>query len=150
MSADRECPHCGAKMVEYKHTLSKGLVRAFTKVVLHAAPGMKFSIADVDLSYSERGNLPKLKHWGLIKKADVNKDKGGDWLITNLGLNFAAGRVALEKTVWTYRDHVKRFEGEHVYISDIITGWKYRPQYAREAQPHEPQLELLPVPGFQR
>lgn len=132
----KKCPHCNAPMVEYKHGLSKGIVRAFIKAVRRAHPGQAFTISECGLTYSERENLRKLKYWGLIKKASTNKDKGGDWIITDRGMRFARGTTFLPCKVWTYRGVVQRFEGKDKYIQDITGGWKYRPEYASEAMPH--------------
>jgi len=132
----KKCPHCGAPMVEYKHGLSKGIVRAFIKAIKHAHPGRQFAIAECGLTYSERENIRKLQYSGLIEKVG-GKEKGGDWLITDRGMRFAEGKTFLPCKVWTYRGKVQRFEGKDKYIQDITGGWKYRPDYAREATPHE-------------
>lgn len=123
-------------MVEYKHSLSKGILRAFVKALKHADARFKFSIADCGLTYSERENLRKLQYWGLIEK-DGNKEKGGDWIITKHGIEFATGAAMLPPRVWTYRGEVQRFEGDKISIVSITGGWKYRPEYAREAIPHQ-------------
>ena len=136
----KRCPHCNAAMVEYAHGLSKGIVRAFIKAVQSAHPGRLFTISQCNLTYSERENIRKLKYWGLIKKADTNKDKGGDWIITDRGMRFAMGRACMPVKVWTYRGAVQRFDGKSKYIQEITGGWKYRPDYAKEAVPHEERL----------
>ena len=132
----KKCPHCSAPMVEYAHTLSKGIVRAFIKAVMHAHPGKTFAISEVDLTYSQRENIRKLQYWGLMSKVG-GKEKGGDWMISDRGMRFAKGETFLPVKVWTYRGTVQRFDGEDKYIQDITGGWKYRPDYAREAQPHD-------------
>jgi hypothetical protein len=123
-------------MVEYAHTLSKGIVRAFVKAIMHAAPRRTFDISEVDLSYSQRENIRKLQYWGLMMKVNDQKQKGGRWLITDRGMRFAEGKTFLPAKVWTYRGKVQRFDGKDKYITDITGGWKYRPDYAREAVPH--------------
>jgi len=124
-------------MVEYKHSLSKGLVRAFVRVVKHVAPEQEFSFSDCEfLTISQATNLHKLRYWYLISKPEKDEAKGGEWLITDLGMDFATGLIDIQPKVWTYRGTVQRFEGEPTTIEQITGGWKYRPDYARESQPH--------------
>lgn len=124
-------------MVEYPHTLSKGIVRAFAKAIVRSKPGRRFTISECNLTYSERENIRKLQYWRLIEKADTNREKGGDWVITERGFDFATGAIKLKPKVWTYRGAVQRFEGKEKTIQDITGGWKYRAEYAREAMAHE-------------
>ncbi len=54
--------------------------------------------------------------------------------------------MGLPKYVWTYRAKVRRYEGAEVSIGDVFKGewrYKYRPEYAREAQPVADAAESL-------
>jgi hypothetical protein len=133
----KTCPHCGAKMVEYKHSISKGLARALAKVVRATRGRSRFEISECGLTYSERENIRKLQYWGLITKAPTNSGKGGEWIITTIGMDFLKGTIKVQKSVWTYRGETIRFEGPHINITEVTDGWKYRPDYAREAEPHQ-------------
>ncbi len=142
------CPHCGAKMVEYTHTLSRGLIGGFYKAVKSAAANGFFEIGKVEgLTYSQRENLRKLQYWSVIRKADETSPKGGEWYITTRGMAFIKGVITLSKKVVTYRGDVVRFEGKQTSIGDVTGGWKYRPDYANEAVPHpaasSPQRDML-------
>lgn len=133
----KRCPHCDAKMVEYTHTLSKGLIRGFYKAVKSAAPNGYFEIGKVaGLTYSQRENLRKLQYWQVIKKADETSPKGGEWFITTRGMAFIKGKISLPKKAITYRGSVVRFDGKETYVGDVTGGWKYRPEYAKEATAH--------------
>jgi len=123
-------------MVEYPHTLSKGILRGLVKVIRARGPYDRFHISVCDLTYSERENLRKLQYWGIIERVKSEGPKGGWWLLTVRGMDFAKGIISLPKKVWTYRGKVQRYEGNHVFITEITGGWKYRPDYAREAVPH--------------
>jgi hypothetical protein len=112
-------------------------VRIFIKAVIHAHPNRSFLFEDINFSsYSEGSNFQKLRYWGLIRKQLAPDSKGGWWSITDRGMRFAEGKIFLPSKVWTYRGDVLRFEGKDKYINDITGGWKYRPEYAKEAQPH--------------
>ncbi len=131
------CPHCGAKMVEYKHLLSKNLLRGFVRVVKAHAPSHRFSFKNCEnLSYSQAANLQKLKYWRLIDKPVDDDAKGGEWVITDLAFQFLAGELRIRPSVWTYRSVVKRYEGEPVTIMQITEGWRYRPDYVEDRVDH--------------
>jgi len=142
MKAPEFCPTCGAKMKDWPHTLSKGLARVIFRACQNLGDGRRFHLADLGLTYSQRCNAQKLRYWGILSKAPDDTAKGGFWILTDLGLAFAQGRVSLQKKVWTFHGEVQRFEGKKIYIGDVTGGWKYRPDYAREGVPHNPQPEL--------
>lgn len=126
------CPHCNAKIVEYKHGLSKVLVRSLVKVAKRGAGAHRISEF---LSKSEYTNFSKLQYWGLAEKADGG-ERGGVWKVTQLGLEFIKGHIQLRQYAWSYRGELVRFDGNRIYVMDVTGGWKYRPDYAREARPH--------------
>lgn len=132
------CELCGAKMVEYKHGLSKGLMRVLHKVI-QACDGRidEFEFKDIKLNYNEGSNFQKLRYWGLIEKVGDADGKGGIWKLTEKALSFSQGNLTLQKFARTYRGNWVAYEGENVGIEEITGGWKYRPDYAREALPHE-------------
>lgn len=144
MTAKR-CPHCDAKMVEYKHGLSKGLARSLYRIAQNLGADNTFHIAECDLTYSQRENSRKLQYWAIIEKLGDKDSKGGRWRLTRIGLEFIRADISLRKFAWTYRGELVRFEGQHLYITDLSDGWKYRPTYAREARahPNPNQGELL-------
>ena len=128
------CPHCGAKMAEYPITLRKGIVRALVKWA--KAYGLEYGEkADVNLSRGEYSNWAHLRYWGLIQRPKGD-GRGGRWRCTQKGLDFLTGRISLPKKVWTWRNEVVREEGPATWVGDVTDGWKYRPDYAREALPH--------------
>lgn len=137
MKTTTTCDHCGAKMVEYKHTLSKNLLRGFARIVKSVEPALTFQFKDCAfLSYSQASNMQKLRYWGMIQKADDETKKGGDWIITPLAIKFLKGELSLPVAVWSYRATWVRDEDATKTIEQITDGWKYRPEYAAEAVAH--------------
>ena len=133
------CEHCGAKIVEYKHGLGKNLMRCLVKLV--NAGGGPLSISDdLKLTKSQYTNFAKLAYWGLVVKANPEGgERGGMWAITAQGWRFVRGAVEIQKYAWVYRGDVIRREGAMLKVTDITDGrWQYRPEYAREAVPHDP------------
>jgi len=125
-------------MVEYKQGLSRSLARALW--IAGHMPMNPFEIAEARMTFSQRCNFPKLQYWGLIQREDPDSEKGGVWRITWRGVAFLAGDIRLTKYCWTYRGRPQRYEGPEVYIDELTGGTCSRPEWAREAQPHEEDL----------
>ena len=121
------CECCGAKVVEYCHSLCKGQARA---LYLFAKAGGKSELKDLKFTHSQRCNFPKLRYWELVYKDD------NTWHMTQKGMDFLRGNILLPKKVWTYRGEVERYEGDDTSIQDVTGGWKWAEDYAREAVPH--------------
>ncbi len=131
------CEHCGAKVVEYKHGLSRQLARVLYLIARESPAGYPVAMSEVGLTYSQRCNSQKLRYWDLIKKVGDPRGKGGDWLVTDLGWQFLRAEIALPHFVWTYRGSRVRYEGRLIPITQLSgTGWKWRPEYAQESLPH--------------
>jgi len=130
-----KCPHCGAKMVEYRHRLNRGLVTVMRR--LHAAGG-RAKLADLDLTNSQWDNSQKLSYFGLIEKTFIaGRRVRGMWEITDLGRRFLAGEASVRGVAVTYRGKVQSFEGGHVFVADIdpLTDYAQVRNYAAEATP---------------
>ena len=134
--SDTICETCGAKVVEYRHGLSKNLVRVLYIIAQGGKVGETVSMSDLKLSYSQRCNSQKLRYWYLIEKVHDQDSKGGDWRVTQRGSDFLQGKLSVATHVWTFRGDTVRFEGRYRYIEETTGGWKWRPDYAREAIPH--------------
>lgn len=134
MSDNPLCPECGAKLVEYKHGLAKGLVRGLWKLGKGGLGPQE--IASIGLSKGEYTNFAKLAYWDLVKKISDDSGKGGRWQLTRQGQAWLAGEIRLQRFCWVYRKVVQRYEGPWLSIDDVTGGYKYKPEYAREAVPH--------------
>ena len=130
---DKFCECCGAKLVKYKHSLSKSLLRC---LYIPSALGYKsFNPGELDMNYNQRANFQKLQYWGLVERCDQDKAKGGDWRITEKGWFFLRGEIKVHKIAWTFRGKLERYDGEEVSVMEVTGGWRYRPDYARERAP---------------
>lgn len=132
---DGTCSTCGAKLVEYKHGLSRALCRTLAVVATQFGDTKPHQIKDMRLNYNQRCNFQKLKYWNLIKKIGDADGKGGTWAITDNGMRFISGEIEMPKSVWTFRGEPVRYSDETIFITEVSKGWKYRPQYAKEANP---------------
>ena len=126
-----KCPHCGAKMVEYKHGLNRGLLTGLRAIAKAGWGGKTVKLRTLELNNSEWDNFQKLQYWDLVSK--VGSKKSGNWKITELGQQFVSGEKPVNHYVWTYRGVRQRYEGPPLFIDNVLSGYKYRPQYAAEA-----------------
>ena len=132
--AKKHCNCCGAPIVEYKHSLSKGLARCLYRLV--QAGGGPVNANTLGLNYNQQSNFQKLRYWGLIEKSDPGSEKGGFWELTPKGWEFVKGSISVPRSAITYRGEVIRTEGGIVAITDITEGWWYRKEYAEQSQAH--------------
>jgi len=135
------CECCGAKMVEYKHSISKSLLRVLVGILRVTVENgcAEFEVCQlIKLTHNQLSNMHKLKYWGLIEKppGDDNEGKGGCWVLTEKALKFLRGEIQLQKYVVTYRNSVQRFEGECLLVWEVTGGWWYRPDYVSHSKPH--------------
>ena len=144
------CPTCGACTDEYDHVLAKSLARVIFRICQGIDSDRRFHVGSIGLTNPQINNLQKLRYWDIIAKEPDGEAKGGYWILTDTGLQFAQGRIPLRRKVWTYRGDVQRLEGAEVFIQELAGGWRYRPDYARDSLPHpqpprDPNQPELPL-----
>ncbi len=141
MNFHEDCPHCRARVAVYTIQLNKPLCRSFLSFADAAirAKGKGVPKNGFKLTNVQYTNFQKLRHFGLIQQAE----KGKEWFMTPLGLEFAAGRAKVLTPVATLRgealpdDHLawathpkKRAE---VGIRDVLPEeWDQREHFAAE------------------
>lgn len=118
------CPHCGAKMKEYTHTLTAGITGALKKVVAAVKSANENNIGFSDIpwdSFNRRQNFQKLRYFGLV--AHVRDYNGnpirGRWLITRRGGAFLRCEIQIPAWVKTYRNKIVERAEEYVSIKDV-------------------------------
>ena len=123
---DVSCQTCGAKTVEYRHRLSKGIVSALIKLY-EKARASPFLISELGLSHSQMANFQKLAYWRLADRAVLPGDrKGGVWAVSIHGEAFIRGLSRMREIAVTYRGNIQRHEGTEIYIFSVIEGYQYR------------------------
>jgi hypothetical protein len=127
------CPHCGAKLVEYRHSLNKGIAAFVLALYKHQGPQ---KTDDLGLTFSQRTNSTKAQYWGLVEPVlnDESRLKAGWWKITPIGIEFASGARTMPKYVVVRRHHVLRFEGPEIAFKDVSDGYLYRADYKSQAR----------------
>lgn len=123
------CEHCGAKIVEYKHSISKGLISCLDLISKREGP---VNLNELGFNYNQQSNFQKLRYWDLVRKSDPKNVKGGEWVITEKGLNFIKKIITLPKSVWTFRGEPVRYEGEAIFVDQVKESYKTRKEYISE------------------
>ena len=131
--ADKHCEHCGAPMVEYRHSLSKGLARCLYRIAV-AGGGPVNVYQELKFTHSQMCNFRKMQYWGLVEHSSPDNTRDGRWNLTQLGWHFVKGELPVRKWVVTYRGTVTAFEGDLVFISELTDGWRYREDYVADAR----------------
>jgi hypothetical protein len=131
MKARATCPHCDAKMVEYRHTFNKGLAHGLYE--LWAAGGGPISLSRLRLTRVQWTNFQKLRYWDLVSRTRQD----GEWTITTQGVQFVTQSTPITKWVWTYRGNAVRFDGDTCFFKDEHEAtYDKRPDYIATAMPH--------------
>ena len=125
------CQCCGAKLVKYRHHLSKGLAIALIRLYRHGSPAR---LRDLALSFPQATNAQKLRYWGLVEQVEIDETRTGKWAITALGEAFVRNLSRVPRTVITYRGVPQGTEGEAVLISEVVDRYSWRVDYAAEAE----------------
>ena len=121
------CSQCGAKTVEYPHSLGTHHVVALC--LLKMAGGGPLNLKTLSLTRNQWDNFQKLRYWGL-----ASSPKRGLWEITTLGRRWLAGTTLVNKRVWTYRGNTVSFDGPLVGTQDVAPGYALAEHYARGAR----------------
>ena len=132
--AKKHCGACGAPMVEYKHSLSKSIVRClyhFTR----AGGGPINVYSDLAFTHSQVCNFRKLRYWGLLEHSDPKDTRNGLWNLTEKGWSFVKGEIPCPKRVVTYRGEFVAFDGPSLFITDLTGGWWYTEDYIAHSAP---------------
>ena len=127
----KRCPHCDAKMVEYRHTFNKGLAHGLYE--LFAVGGGPISLRSLKLTRTQWTNFQKLRYWGLVSPTKED----GEWKLTTKGFDFITQGISLQKWVYTYRGETVRFEGGTCFFNEVHPPiYDKKPDYVATATPH--------------
>jgi hypothetical protein len=131
MAIAERCPHCDAKMVEYRHVFNKGLAQGLYE--LFAAGGGPINLRSLKLTRTQWTNFQKLRYWGLAART---KEDGG-WALTTKGFDFITQGTVISKWVYTYRGATVRFEGKNCVFDEVHpANYDKKLDYVATATPH--------------
>lgn len=145
------CPTCGARTVEYTHTLTKGLVSGLKRVIasVHAAGRNDVAFSDIDFGeFNRQRNFQKLRYFGLV--AHVRDAAGnpirGRWLITRRGGAFLRGEIEIPHQVTTYRNRIVKRSDVTVSVKEVAADHDtayYQKEFAPKPHIQEPDYQDL-------
>lgn len=120
---DGKCPHCGASLKQYWHTLTPGLVKTLVQVYLKVSEKRvnQFGMKEIKLTHSQYGNFQKLRFHAMIAKIKENGEViKGQWLITGRGVNFLTGKCEVPERVQTFRNKVIDHSHDLVNVTQVM------------------------------
>lgn len=123
-SETRICPLCSRKIVKYKHTLTRIMIKGLRE--LYNAGG-KARLDKLNLSNSEFTNFQKLRYFGLAYNDRY------EWTLTELGTLFLAGKIKVNKTVCTENAVVIAKSTDKVAIEDVKSAAQFKIEWRDQA-----------------
>lgn len=129
------CECCGAKIVEYKHILNKGLVQALFELSKHNSP---VPLTDLDITRNQWTNFQKLRYWGLVEKELCNNGAGtGRWFVTTIGREFINNGLGIPTIAWSFRGKPVKLEGIVGFFNEIYNrDYRRKPDYVADRVSH--------------
>lgn len=137
------CSHCGASMVEYRHTFNEPLAEGLYRLYKADGPA---NLKVLELDRNQWDNFQKLRYWDLVDKFidDEGNRVGGTWYVTQQGKDFVEGRTTIQRNVFTYRGNRVRYEGKVVSFNGVHSEkYKTRSEYVDDAVPHDDSAVAL-------
>ena len=121
-----DCPCCKQLVKKYKRKLSSSM--AYGLIVLFKAPPGWINIEDYfhaqNIPHSIRGDVRKLRHWGLIEKKSGTREDGstrtGEYRITEKGAEFVRGEIRVRSHYKEFNKNFLGFEGEQITIRQAL------------------------------
>jgi hypothetical protein len=117
------CPHCGASMESYWHSLTPGLVNTLIKFIESVKILGRNRVhlqTECELTKNEYNNFQKLSYFGLVAKCMKDgKHESGYWLVTRNGGAFLRNELPIPRSVRTFRDRLEEKSIKTIKISEI-------------------------------
>ena len=122
------CPHCGAKMKKYLHTLRSGAL-ADILVKFQEKTGGRGNPGKIGITNYQYNNFQKLRYWNFVAR----EHHGGIWFVTPTGRSFVAGLITAPEVVITYRGVVVEEGQTQIKIHEAKgMGYLQREDYASQ------------------
>jgi|18_taG_2_1085343.scaffolds.fasta_scaffold65661_2 hypothetical protein len=120
------CPCCDQFVKQYKRKINSTM--AYGLILMNKNPSWlhseTFFHSIEKVPSSIRGDLPKLRHWGLIEKEESGKEDGnpnqGLYRITQAGKDFVAKRITVSKYAYSYNNKIQGFSEESCTIDQCL------------------------------
>jgi DNA-directed RNA polymerase subunit RPC12/RpoP len=121
MNDDVRCPHCGAKIVRYKHRMNRNLLVALHRLWRFAGRS-PVNIKELNLTRNQWDNFQKLRYWDLVAKSAHR----GEWFVTWKGYRFLTNSgLRIPLWVQTYRGETVTQSIHEVRPIDVLPRYHY-------------------------
>lgn len=126
-----KCPCCDQYVKLYKRKIYKSPAKALFGLYKLGRGFHHFTKIGNSAGFSYTGEIgiSKLKYWNLIEEEvniNTKKKNSGNWKITKKGCDFIEGKISIPKYVLIYNTKIQGFDGDMIYISDILENFNYQ------------------------
>ena len=114
------CPLCTQFAKVYRRKLNSGMARSLIRMWRKAGLDWINVPDQIGARSREEG---KLRYWGLVEEADVEREDGGRagwWRVTREGARFVTGKITVPKYARIYDGRCLGLHGEPVTIRDCL------------------------------
>jgi len=122
------CPCCAQYAKRYRRKITSAM--AYGLLLIHKnSQGEWLHIEEFfknqsDIPSSIRGDISKLRHWGLLEKNYAKSEDGnsnGLYRITSKGRAFVKGEITVPRYCYIFNDEVNGFSEEKATIQSALT-----------------------------
>jgi hypothetical protein len=125
------CPCCGRWNKTYRRTITAAMAHALILIYRYYLSHTYDSWLQLEgyfkrcnIGSTIRGDVPKLRFWGLIEKAPCSiNGRNGHYRLTPKGQRFVKGDELVPRYAKIYNDQFFGFDGEMIGISDCIENY---------------------------
>lgn len=121
------CWACGQHAQVYRRRLNAPMCRAliliyryYQRVALSKSIHIEGYLKRCNTSSSTRGDVAKLRYWGLLKKCEDGKSRAGHYWLTGSGMSFVKGLMTAPEFIKLYNNKFWGFEGNEINIAQAI------------------------------
>lgn len=140
------CPACEQTCKRYTRKLSSSmayglfLIQRISRQREAEWIHVENEFKNISVPSSIRGDVPKLRYWGLIERKDHDEmnesPSNGYYRITKHGEDFIAGRCTVRAKVKLYNNHFYGFDGAFLTFREALTN-KFSYEEMMKGGPHD-------------
>lgn len=125
------CPCCNQHVKLYRRKLNSAM--AYGLIILTQNRNnvdtsdwfhLENYLKPIEVASTLRGDMPKLRHWGLIEAKKARRDDGdkrnGYYRVTQRGRDFVEGKLSVQQKVKLYNKDFYGYEGDYITIKDAL------------------------------
>jgi hypothetical protein len=122
-----ECPACGQDVKMYTRKINSSMAAGL--ILLHKSGiedyfHIEEYLKNINCSSAIRGDIPKLRFWGLIERKEETREDGsnraGYYRISEKGKSFIRGEITVPKAAYLYNNKCHGFSEDHTDIKTAL------------------------------